>query len=360
MANIFIDKIIKKFDSEDIIKFSDKDNFKEIKVWAKTGCPELNYNLGVLGFPTGIIEIAGKSKSGKTTLGLMGMYYFQKENPNGICVILSSENRDNKSYAKKIGIKVDEVIIIKVRYMESMFLKVKKLINDVEGIAKEQKIDCPPFYFLWDSLGATLSKSEIDTMEENLKTMEKKIAKGEDITDLKHEKIAAFARPAKMFAKFIIGEMYTKDITLIMLNHQYDKMSGHGRQSTGGEWVELFPCIRLQTIVKEHVKLDEENVGQISIVKLEKNDFGSRKPVEIEILFGYGTVLNENDIEFAVEEGILKREGKLKLSFMNKLSWTSKRTFYELYKTKNPLLNILTKKIYDARAQDTISDKDSV
>ena len=358
MANKFIDKIFKKFDSEDVIRFSDKDNFKEIKVWAKSGSPELNYNLGVLGFPTGMIEIAGKSKSGKTTLGLMGMYNFQKENPNGICVILSSENRDNKAYAKKIGINVDEVIILKIRYVELMFMQVKKLINDVEEIAKEDKVLMPPLFFLWDSLGATLSKSEIDTMEENVSTMEKKIAKGEEVTTLKHAKIASFAQPAKMFAKFIIGEMYTKNITFIMLNHQYDKISGHGRQSTGGEWVELFPCIRLQTVVKEHVKLDETNVGQITIVKTEKNDFGSRRNTEIEILFGYGTVLSPDDISYAIEKGILKQEGKQKITFMNKLTWNSKRTYYALYENRDPLLRILINKVYAERAKDTIAEKE--
>ena len=68
-----VDKLVKRFNNEDVIKFSDKDGFKEIKSWAHTGSPLLDYNLHTLGLPTGIIECAGKSRSGKTTLGLMAM-----------------------------------------------------------------------------------------------------------------------------------------------------------------------------------------------------------------------------------------------------------------------------------------------
>ena len=63
---------------EDVIKFEDKDGFKEIKSWAHTGSPTLDYNLRTFGLPTGIIEIAGRSRSGKTTLGLVAM---------GLCLI---------------------------------------------------------------------------------------------------------------------------------------------------------------------------------------------------------------------------------------------------------------------------------
>ena len=116
MAKSIIDKIVDRFNSEDVIKFSDKDGFKDVKSWAHTGSPTLDYNLRTFGLPTGIIEIAGKSRSGKTTLGLMAMKYFLQENPeDGIAVILSSENRDNKDYALQLGLPVHRIIIIKVK-----------------------------------------------------------------------------------------------------------------------------------------------------------------------------------------------------------------------------------------------------
>ena len=223
MKNL-IDQLVKKFDSPDAIKFSEKDIFKENQSWVITGSPELELNLGVLGFPQGIIEISGKSRSGKTTLGLAGMSNFLKKEELGIAVILSSENRDNKAYALQMGIDPSRVIILKLRYVEDMFMKVKKMIDDTKEIFKENKLKDPKFFFLWDSLGATLAKAEIDTMEENTKTMVKKMEKGEDMEKMKHEKLGAFAKPAKMFAKFLIGEMYDTVIHFIILNHVYDTM----------------------------------------------------------------------------------------------------------------------------------------
>src|SRR5574344_872840 len=209
MSKSIIDKIVQKFNSEDVIKFSDKDGFKDIKSWAHTGSPTLDYNLRTFGLPTGIIEIAGKSRSGKTTLGLMAMKYFLHENPDdGIAVILSSENRDNKDYALQLGLPSNRIIIVKVKYVEAMFLQVKKLIMDADEILKEEKLK-PKFFFLWESLGATLSKSELETMTENTERMGKALQKGEEVEDfeLKNEKMMAFAKEAKKFVKSITWEL---------------------------------------------------------------------------------------------------------------------------------------------------------
>lgn len=358
-----IDKLVKKFDSNDVIKFSDKDNFKEVKSWVSTGSPELEYNIGTLGLPTGMIEIGGVSRSGKTTLGLVAMGNFLKKNENGIAVILSSENRDNKDYALKLGIDPDRVIILKIHYVEEMFMKVKKIIDDAVEIFKTEKLGEPKFFFLWDSLGATLSKAELDTMEENTEMMEKKLAKGENLEKLKHEKMGAFAKSAKMFAKFITAEMYDKIVHFVMLNHVYDNMSGMGvagKKSGGGTWVEFFPCLRLRMSVIGHEKIDDIEVAQYSEIKVIKNDFGSRRKTIVEILLGSGFVLSEEDIKFALEEGILKKEGAKKITFNNgKISWISKRTFYELYKKQPKMMQLLHQKVSKARHQKVLEDKES-
>ena len=274
MSKNIIDRIVKKFNSEDVIKFSDKDGFKDIKSWAHTGSPTLDYNLHTFGIPTGIVEIAGMSRSGKTTLGLIAMKNFLKENQeDGIAVILSSENRDNKDYALQLGLPVNRIIIVKVKYVEAMFMQVKKLVMDADEIMKEYKMK-PKFFFLWDSLGATLSKSELDTMEENTKRLEKELQKGSEVEDieLKNEKMMAFAKEAKKFAKSIMSEMYTHVMHFVMLNHQYDNTAPGSfittKKSTGGEWVSLFPTLRLSMSLVKHEKIDDVEVAQITRVKV--------------------------------------------------------------------------------------------
>jgi RecA/RadA recombinase len=363
--NSIIDKIVQKFNSEDVIKFSDKDGFKDIKSWAHTGSPTLDYNLRTFGLPTGIIEIAGKSRSGKTTLGLMAMKYFLQENPeDGIAVILSSENRDNKDYALQLGLPVNRIIIVKVKYVEAMFMQVKKLIMDADEILKEEKMK-PKFFFLWDSLGATLSKSELDTMEENTKRMEKELQRGTEVEDieLKNEKMMAFAKEAKKFAKSIMSEMYSHVMHFVMLNHQYEQstMGVTTRKSTGGEWVELMPCLRLSMKLKNHEKIDDVEVAQITEVKVVKNDFGSRKKTDIRILLGYGIILSQEDIDYALENGILKKEGAKKVTFMNgKLSWSSPRELFKHYYEHNRFLTVLHNKIKKSMQSDLLALKASL
>lgn len=365
MSKSIIDKIVQKFNSEDVIKFSDKDGFKDIKSWAHTGSPTLDYNLRTFGLPTGIIEIAGKSRSGKTTLGLMAMKYFLQENPDdGIAVILSSENRDNKDYALQLGLPVSRIIIVKVKYVEAMFMQVKKLIMDADEVMKEMKMK-PKFFFLWDSLGATLSKSELDTMEENTKRMEKELQRGTEVEDieLKNEKMMAFAKEAKKFAKSIMSEMYTHVMHFVMLNHQYEQstMGVTTRKSTGGEWVELMPTLRLSMKLKNHEKIDDVEVAQITEVKVVKNDFGSRKKTDIRILLGYGIIISQDDIDYALENGILKKEGAKKVSFMNgRLSWSSPRELFNLYYEHNKMLKVLHNKIKKSMQSDLVSLKESL
>lgn len=365
MSKSIIDKIVQKFNSEDVIKFSDKDGFKDIKSWAHTGSPTLDYNLRTFGLPTGIIEIAGKSRSGKTTLGLMAMKYFLQENTDdGIAVILSSENRDNKDYALQLGLPVSRIIIVKVKYVEAMFMQVKKLIMDADEVMKEMKMK-PKFFFLWDSLGATLSKSELDTMEENTKRMEKELQRGTEVEDieLKNEKMMAFAKEAKKFAKSIMSEMYTHVMHFVMLNHQYEQstMGVTTRKSTGGEWVELMPTLRLSMKLKNHEKIDDVEVAQITEVKVVKNDFGSRKKTDIRILLGYGIILSQDDIDYALENGILKKEGAKKVSFMNgRLSWSSPRELFNLYYEHNKMLKVLHNKIKKSMQSDLVALKESL
>lgn len=358
-----IDKLVKRFDNENIIKFSDKDAFAEMKSWAHTGSPELDYNLGTFGFPTGITEIAGVSRGGKTTLALEALKNFQRENgDNAVCVILSSENRDNKDYAKRIGVDVDNVLIVKITFVEEMFLLVKQIIDATIEEYKVNKIkDKPKFMFIWDSLGATLSMNEKSTMEENNALLEKKMQKGETLSEMKHEKIGAFAKEAKKFAKYILSETYDKIMHFIILNHTYDTITGMGistKKSTGGEWVQYLPTIRLQVSLKGMEKIDDEEVAQITLVKVIKNDFGSRKKTEIRILLGEGVILSQNDIDYALEVGILKKEGARKISFMNgKLSWSTPREFFELYRQRNKFLPVLHTKIKKSMQKDLLDLK---
>ncbi len=352
-----IDKIAKKFNDKDTVRFSEKNIYSEKDTWVHTGSPELDYNAGLLGFPVGLIEISGKSKSGKTTLALHGMKNFQKKHPEGICIILSSENRDNKEYAEQIGVDTTNVLIIKSKFVEDLFFKLQIKIDQIVEVWREEKLAGKPKIFVyWDSLGATLSRAEADVFKTNVDIAKKNDDKGTH-TEYKHAQMGSFAKNAKAAMKAMLAQIYEKDIVFLILNHLIDNFQTGGQDSPGGGWVEFLPSLRLRLSRKEWVKVDEEEVAQISIIKIEKNDFGSRAKTELEILLGKGIVINEADIAFAVEKGILKKEGERKFTFLNKLTWNSKRTYYQNYWDNHPLLPVLHKKIVDARHEAVLSEK---
>jgi RecA/RadA recombinase len=352
------DKIMKRLDSEGIMRFSEKEPFSKTDCFVHTGSPELDYNLGLLGFPVGITEISGESKSGKTTLALHGMKTFQKQHPDGLCVILSSENRDNKLYAEKIGVNTEEVIIIKSRFVDDLFLKFQSFINHTEDVWKEEKLEGKPkIYCFWDSIGATLARADYETFQANVKISEKNAEKNTN-TEYRHAKMADFAKSAKNSVKNILAQLYDKDIVFVALNHLSADFNTGGTSSPGGRWVQFLPTLRLKTIRTSWEKIDEEEVAQKTKVKVEKNDWGSRRSTEIEILLGYGIVLSDNDIQYAVEKGILKKEGEKKRSFQNgKLTWNSKRTFYQNYIDGHKFLLVLHKMIMKLRHEDVLREK---
>lgn len=359
MSNKIISKLVSKLDNSGISVFSEKKTFDTNAVWCPTQCPELDFNLGTFGWPVGFIEIAGVSRSGKTTMGLEGMKNFQKKYPDCVCFILSSERRDNKEYAKKIGVDVNSVIIISSKFLEDLFYKFQIQLNKIKDIWREEKMQGKPkIYVMWDSIGGTLSRAEVETFQENTKIVEKNIEKGTD-TKLNHAQMGAFAKNAKMMVKAIIGQIYEMEMVFVALNHTGVDFQTGQRKSTGGEWKDYMPNLRLQVSLKEHIKIDDEEVGQITKVKVVKNDFGSRRVTEIEILLGYGVVLSDGDIQYAIKKGILKQEGAKKVSYMNgKLSWSTKRQFYQLYMDNNKLLKVLQQQITKARHNDVIKSKE--
>lgn len=355
-----VDKILKKINNDNVIKFSEKDTFKDVKSWAFTGSPSLDYNLGTFGLPQNMIEIAGPSRGGKTTLALSAMANFQKENGgDAVCAILSSENRDNRDYARRIGVDIDNVIIVKITFLEEMYSIAKSIIDISISEFKLEKKE-PKFFFIWDSIGGTLSKNEKETLNENIGAMSSKIENNEKIGALKNEKVGVFAKEAKKFAKFMISEMYDKVIHFVMLNHTYDIIGGMvpGKKSGGGQWIEYFPTIRLYVSSIGMDKVNDVEVAQVTRVKVVKNDFGSRKPTDIKILLGEGIILSDEDIDYALEFGIIKKVGARKHEFMNgKLTWSTKKEFYDLFSSKNKIMQLLVTKIRNEMRKDLMKQR---
>lgn len=350
-----LDKITKEFDSKTFKRLSDVDHFSDVSFWYPTGVPLLDLKLNTLGFCPGIIEIAGPSMSGKTTLGLHSMGQFAKRTKDsGFLIILSSENRDNSEYAEILGVDPDEVLLVKSKFVEDLILKMQSLINKIRAYwAQDGNVGEPKFYVMWDSLGATMSRAEIETMDGNLEKMEKSESSGKGDYKLDHEQMASFAKNAKKMAKYLLAKSYDSIVSFIVINHVHDNIGSVGKKSGGGSWVEYMPTIRIRMVKIGSIKGRKEGeiIGQETLIEIVKSDYGIKHKFKVPLLFGYGFILSEEDIDFAIDEEIIDApSSRVREALGGKLKWKSQNEFYDLYMDKKtaPLMKVLHGKIEKA------------
>ena len=360
----FINKVIKRFDSDKTFSFNEIDPFKDVNGWISTGSPTLDLFLKTFGWPSGIIEVRGESQSGKTTISLQAMMQcMNKFGERAIVTILSSERRDNKSYAEQMGINTDGIIVHKVKTIEDVQNKVfqtiintnKALEEHLESLAKNAKVKDDAkkkfleeekekfgklkFFFIWDALGQTSSSQELTKAIQNAeKDEEGKAALGSSARAL-----SGFLRNAKALED---EELFT----IMIINRAYDRVDGSpGKDSYGGKAIKLFPTMRCELARIQGIKIGETEVGQISKFTTIKTDFDAPKQsFNIEIGYGIGIVLSAQDVEFGIEHKVLEKFGiggaKFKIG-TKELAWKTRKELYQLYKDKNPLLKMLVSKL---------------
>lgn len=354
-TNPLIAKLITEIDKSNGMDLFSSGSKKRLlqESFSPTGISNLDFNLKTFGMPRGIIEVQGMSQSGKTTFSYMCMRNHQRKwKDQAVCFVLSSERRDNMPYAKKIGVDVENVIVIKSVFLEDLMYKLEIKLDEVEEIFSKAKIE-PKVMIVLDSVSATLSRSESMAFDENVKAMKKSLDKGTKM-ELKHSQPGAFAKQSKMHLKSLLARMYDNDIKLIAINHTLEDFDTGKEDSGGGTTWKYLPTIRLMLKNVENIKYSTEKDSDIVAQKVKitvmKNDFGPKLITFAEILHGVGFVLSQDDIDFAIEEEILEQEGAKKISFMNgKMSWVSKRTFHNLYHDKNKFMDLLHRKIEQAR-----------
>ena len=369
----FFDNLAERFDGGKTFKFSDVEMLVRSDAWISTGSPSLDYHMQTYGYPSGIIEVRGESQSGKTTFSLQAMKCAQKQyGERAIIVILSSERRDNKAYARQMGVNTDLVIIHKVTTIEDVFNRIfqtveavnEQLLQEFKNDGKAEKIRVntpemaeyiskrleefgkPRLFFVWDALGQTVSSQELAKAKQNAK---------ENATN--KAALASAARALSGGLRSIIALQDEEDFTLYIINRPYDKTDGRpGKKSYGGKAITLYPTIRLELARIQGVKVGDEEVGQITQVHLLKTDYARPKQkFNIEIAYGLGIVLSSEDIAYGIKKKVLTKFGAHGASFKmgkKEMKWKSKKGLYELYENQDKMLGILISKLTKLRHND--------
>ncbi len=247
-----------------------------------TGCLSLDLALGIGGIPRGrIVEIYGPESSGKTTLALHVIAEAQKK--GGLAAFIDAEHALDVHYARKLGVKVDDLLISQPDYGE-------QALEIAEILVRSNAIDV----IVVDSVAALVPKAEIDG------------EMGDPHVGLQARLMSQALR--KLTAA--ISKSQTSVIFINQIRMKIGVMYGSPETTTGGNALKFYATMRLDIRRVGPIKEGQEVVGNRTRVKVVKNKIAPPfKEVEFDIVYGRGISREGDVLDLAVAANIVERSG---------------------------------------------------
>lgn len=161
MKNYLLTEVLDELKGEDGAQLLGSDGLSiKIKGVIPTGCPSIDAAIGRGGVPLGRLSILyGFESSGKTSLALHIASECQKM--GGVVVYMDMEYKLDPEYAAKLGVDIDNVIIVQPPYLEKVFNKTENIINRALSFSKKGKKH-PPILIVLDSMNAAITKAQLE------------------------------------------------------------------------------------------------------------------------------------------------------------------------------------------------------